>query len=460
MKKIILSMIGLMAATAFAPQASAVPAFARQTGMGCNACHQQHFPVLNSFGRAFKADGFTMVGSQAMLEEEHLSLPATLNAGILLKAQYRMTNGKDKVYTKTGNTNLDGSAADDQLITTNDGKWMVPDEFGLFFGGRLADTGTLKVGTMIEHSMDNLVGFRIPVVVDMGGVKLSAIPFLTDALGPFYGYTESSTGLNRAVRWNEHHADISAHRFIGLATDAASGVTLLAKADMGYVAYTQWANAFPMADQSLSLNLVHVGWTPTFAGWDMVVTAEMVSGESKEAIAAGTTTGDVFAYDPTTGGSTVTPGTVVADAGTFAKTGREYNASGFTVQAHGAFGDMPAGIYATYANAPKTDATGTTVNAYNTATAYDKTAMTVGVDVSVIPHVLSVGGAYRTGQTGKKTVLGNKETDDAISINMNYDIAQNMGIQITHSMYSGSKYDDKVQAAGDTQTSILLETAW
>ena len=45
-----------------------MPAFARQTGMACNACHFQHFPALNQFGRTFKQGGFTMVGGQSMIE--------------------------------------------------------------------------------------------------------------------------------------------------------------------------------------------------------------------------------------------------------------------------------------------------------------------------------------------------------------------------------------------------------
>ena len=62
MNKVILSLAGLLAAIAFAPEAAAVPSFARQTGMACNACHQQHFPVLSKFGQAFKAGGYTMMG--------------------------------------------------------------------------------------------------------------------------------------------------------------------------------------------------------------------------------------------------------------------------------------------------------------------------------------------------------------------------------------------------------------
>jgi len=73
MKKVALSLAGVLAAATFAPEASAVPAFARQTGMACSACHAQHFPILNGFGRAFKAAGFTMMGAQEKIEGDNIS---------------------------------------------------------------------------------------------------------------------------------------------------------------------------------------------------------------------------------------------------------------------------------------------------------------------------------------------------------------------------------------------------
>jgi hypothetical protein len=42
-----------------APAAVAVPSFARQTGMACEACHSV-FPELTHFGRVFKANGYTL----------------------------------------------------------------------------------------------------------------------------------------------------------------------------------------------------------------------------------------------------------------------------------------------------------------------------------------------------------------------------------------------------------------
>src|SRR5712692_1023698 len=41
------------------PEAYAVPSFARQTGMACDACHAGgFFPELNNFGRMFKMNGY------------------------------------------------------------------------------------------------------------------------------------------------------------------------------------------------------------------------------------------------------------------------------------------------------------------------------------------------------------------------------------------------------------------
>src|SRR3974377_2442770 len=53
-------MLALLTASALtAPVAHAVPSFARQTGMACEACHTV-FPELTHFGRMFKARGYTL----------------------------------------------------------------------------------------------------------------------------------------------------------------------------------------------------------------------------------------------------------------------------------------------------------------------------------------------------------------------------------------------------------------
>ena len=120
MKKYIYMLAGVLAALALVQQAAAVPGFARQTGLACSACHYQSFPALNELGRSFKAGGFTMIGMQKKIESsEGLSLPDTLNAGVVAKIRYQQSNGP-----KVDGTN-----------TTNDGQLQFPDEMLLLVGG-------------------------------------------------------------------------------------------------------------------------------------------------------------------------------------------------------------------------------------------------------------------------------------------------------------------------------------
>jgi len=66
-----------------------------------------------------------MMGAQGKIEGEHLSIPDTLNASILIKLRYQKTNGDPK-----------GEVSG---VSTNSGQWQIPDEFSLFFGGRIAE---------------------------------------------------------------------------------------------------------------------------------------------------------------------------------------------------------------------------------------------------------------------------------------------------------------------------------
>jgi hypothetical protein len=51
--------VGVLVVVLSAPEARAVPSFARQTGMACDACHTGGFyPELNNFGRMFKMNGY------------------------------------------------------------------------------------------------------------------------------------------------------------------------------------------------------------------------------------------------------------------------------------------------------------------------------------------------------------------------------------------------------------------
>jgi len=432
MKKIVLSLTGVLAATAFAPEASAIPAFARQTGMACSACHFQHFPVLNGFGQAFKASGFTLMGAQGRVEGEHLSIPDTLNAAVLAKLRYQKSNGTDAPNTVSG-------------TTTNGGQWQIPDELSLFFGGRVADNETLKIGMMMENNLAAagaplISGLRLPIVYEMDAVKLLAIPYATDSLGAGYGFELNSAGAVRGVRWAENRTDISAAQYVGVGATAATGLAFVAHSDMGYINVSRYSPNFTMGPDTgtkMTSNWIRLAYTPTVADWAMNIGLVSLSGSNYVA--------------PTTFGAEMdTKGTIV------------------DFQAQGVVAEREMSVYAQYATAPKSTAGGR-LNYYNQKSNISgRKAATIGVEYSVIPHTLHVGLAYLSANAGKKTDIStDKET--SVTVTAAYDVAQNVALVVNHSMRGGNIYDattgDKagnvaVGGTGKTLTTLMLEGAW
>lgn len=420
MNKIVLSLISVLASVVFAPQASALPAFARQTGMTCFTCHQQHFPVLNSFGRAFKASGYTIMGTQGVIEGEHLSLPNTLNAAILLKARYQKDNGP--------------VSAPGQPNTPSDGMVQFGDELSLFFGGRVAENiGVLFEGNTVASGA-LMAGIKMPFMFDAGNTKLSVIPFSTDALSVQYGYELSSGGVMRANRWAENRRETSAVQYNadqGLNLGGATGVALVAQNDMGFINYTKWspnygmgANGGAFNSYDMGSNYIRVAATPTLGDWAIVAGVGIMGGES-------------LIGDPA----------VPAAAAVLAETKQTFA----DFQAHGVVGANELGVYAQYANAPVAAAGGT--SAYG-AGATARKAFTIGADYSVMPHVLSIGAAYRNAQNGSATNNG----DNAVTLTAVYDLAMNVALHANYSTYSGSAHT----GAGATTNlyTLLLEAAW
>ena len=443
MKKIVLSLAGALAATAFAPEAAAVPAFARQTGMACNACHAQHFPILNAFGRAFKAGGYTMMGSQGKIEGDHLSIPDALNASVVLKLRYQDSDGR-----RTAGTAADAykpasnpdTYADNKRSGAGVGDGQVQwDEFALFFGGRIAE----NVGFMIEGNMlagQLMGGFRMPFVFDVGGAKLSVIPFTTDAMGPQMGYEQSSGGVFRANRWAEHRREISAVQYMSdRAHDggAASGLAFTAAADTGYISLTKWTPNFlvgannPATGQSaeFSSSYVRVAATPTVADWALHIGAGKMSGES-------------YSTDKAAAGIAAN-GLVDTDM-TF-----------FDFQAQGELLGKELGVYLQHAKAPNT-VNGNIYNPRAKSANPDRKATTIGADYSVIPHVLSIGAAYRSADDGG-TAATNGE--DAWTVTGVYDMYQNVALHLNYSHYSGSSITDANLKPTKLMT-MMLEAAW
>lgn len=440
-----------MATTAFMPDASAIPSFSRQTNMTCQSCHAQHVPILNGFGQAFKAAGYPLMGTQGKVEGDRLSIPNTLNASMRIKARYQKSNG-DAADIIRGDS-------------TNSGQWQVPEEFSLFFGGRIAE----NVGFFFEGNTtaSHLIsGFRLPVAYSVNETRLSVIPFMTDILGASYGYEQASTGAVRNVRWAEHRKEVSAQQYVG--TDGAgTGVALVAQNDMGYINFSRWAPAFMArsgAAQVFRSNYLRIAATPTLStdnkgDWAMHIGAQAWGGSN-------------YAPDP----DPSTPSTLLPPSNLVSVDTR---ATAFDFQAFGQVGGKDLGIYVTWAKSPAGSAARPNIlNVGNIGVnpvgpadpslyrVNERKAWTIGTEYSLIQHTLHIGAAYRRANSGgaSNTVLtpaivGDNPTDNAATLTFVYNFSQNAEVHLNHSNYSGTLYDTP-QPRGNRLTTIMLEASW
>jgi len=440
MKKVALSLATVLAAATFAPEASAIPSFARQTGMACSSCHFQKFPVLNAFGRSFKSAGYTMMGAQEKVEGEHLGIPAVLNGSMLLKYRYQSEPKKGGATTAGAGTTAYTAKAD--------GQWQMGDEFALFFGGRIAENDFVKIGFLNENAAGALSGFRMPIVTEVGGIKISAVPFLTDALGAQYGFELSSSGVLRSNRWAEHRREISATQYLadragamgnavpGDNTGAASGHAFVVQNDLFFVNYTIWTSSFApgalggtVPSTNYGQKYIRAAVTPSFAGFDIVAGVGQESGNSASNIA------DAF-------GDGTAPGAVQMES----------KMTFVDFQAHGEVAGMESGFYFQNATAPVCSAGMTCL--HNNGGTKDRKATTVGADITVIPHALTVGAAYRKAESGAATNNG----DDAVTVTAVYDLFQNVALHANYSTYSGSAHT--AATAVKSLTTFMVEAAW
>jgi len=437
MHKIVISLASLLTISLFASEASALPSFARQTGMACNICHQQHFPILNKFGRLFKASGYTLMGAQPKVEGDYLSIPDTLNGSILVKVRYQKNNQADTPdKLTTGSSN-----------GVNDGMLQFGDEFSLFFSGRVAENiGFMFEGNTVAAGDSLMAGAKIPIMFDAGDTRLSVIPFTTDALSVQYGYELSSGGVMRANRWAEHRRETSAIQYNAdqNATDtrntgAATGFAFVAQNDFGYINFTKWSpnhamggNGSSVKSYDMSSRYFRAAATPSLAGWDYVVGIGAMGGES------------LVSDLPSPDG--------LAPVGGVASLW-ETRQTFVDLQAQGVVGEKELAVYAQYAKAPIVSNAAAVGSLYG-AGATERIAATLGADYSVMPNVLSIGAAYRGARNGGSTAT----VDNAITFTAVYDMAMNVALHANYTKYSGSAHEG-ANALNNLYT-LMLEAAW
>ena len=417
MKKIVLSIAAVMAATAFAPEASAVPVFARQTGMACSACHFQSFPALTGFGKSFKTSGYTMMGAQEKIEGEHgLSIPATLNMGVYMQARYQKTNGP-----RVGTVTDPVTEITTSTFNNNDGRIDLPDEFSLFFGGRASE----NIGALTEMAIGGpaagVVGAKFPIMFDVGSVKLGVVPFTVDSLGPQYGFDLFATGATANGRVVENGVGYSANMYLGGNT-AASGASIVVANETFHVSLTPWAQGHlvtnaGLAATKLSGTYVRAAYTPTVADWDLGVGIQNYSGDS------------------------------LAGVDTIVSANKD-SATIIDFQGQGEVAAMPIGIYGSYgwASAPGSGQT----NSYNAdivdpvtkavvfAATQQRSYFGLLADLGVIPNTLNVQFGFARAKTGLTAAKVANESDNSYTLGLRYKLAQNVKAGLAYTKFSGA----------------------
>lgn len=428
MKKIVLSLAGVMAAVAFAPEASAIPAFARQTGMACSACHYQHFPVINGFGRAFKEGGFTMMGAEEKIEGEGLSIPANLNLALVGYMSYAKTNGPANLTGVPGGPAVPTTAT---TKTNNNGSLQIPQQVSLFAGGRVAENIGFEAeiniagpGTTLGTSTGTgLIRFKMPFVFDVAGVKAGVVPFST-GLGVADSMEVLNTGAVAVHAFNQSDMPaISAQQYIGTATPA-NGAALVASNDNFFANVARWGASQGMGSSGgPTSNYVRGAYlTSIIPGFDSAIGFQSWSGTSVQDPAAAT-------------------GVALLTANGAVNT----KAAAIDAQMMGDVAGMPLTLIASFADAPGSANAGS-VNLFNQSNLSRRSA-NFGAELGVIPNVATVQFGLRRAYSGvQDAATGANLTDNAVMLGATYAFALNVRAELTYSRYSGGMYSATAQA--------------
>jgi hypothetical protein len=134
-------LVGLLSSST----ANAVPSFARQTGLACQACHTV-FPELTPFGRTFKLNAYQIDNlPQIQGINPNKEYELLLNQVPAFSLMFQTS------YTRTS------SALPDSTVSgakSQDGQVLFPQQASLFYAGRIAP----NLGAFIQMTYDSAAG--------------------------------------------------------------------------------------------------------------------------------------------------------------------------------------------------------------------------------------------------------------------------------------------------------------
>jgi hypothetical protein len=205
--------------------ARAVPSFARQTGMACEACHTV-FPELNHFGRMFKANGYNIdnlkpVRGITSTKQEMLALSGL--PPISLMVQVSQTN-----LSK----NLPEGA---DLGTSQSGTVAFPQQVSLFYAGKIAP----GVGSFIQLTYGNDSG---TIGIDNTDIRWAGNRVLADDRSLIYGISANNNPTVQDL-WNSTPAFGYPYASSNAAVPSIAGTQIdgaLGQDVAGLSAYVMW----------------------------------------------------------------------------------------------------------------------------------------------------------------------------------------------------------------------------
>ena len=208
-------------------QAQAVPSFARQTGMACEACHTV-WPELTHFGRVFKANGYVLenlkpVRDVTAQKEEILSLSQFPPLSLMVQVAY---------------TQLDKALPDDSTggsSNLQNGNVAFPQQISLFYAGKIAP----HAGAFIQLTYENSEG---KIGIDNADIRIADLKDLPGGQSLIYGLSLNNNPTVQDL-WNS----TPAFGFPYAASNAAPGPSFAAQIDgalgqdvAGLTGYVWW----------------------------------------------------------------------------------------------------------------------------------------------------------------------------------------------------------------------------
>jgi len=446
MKNKVLALVAILISAAFAPAASALPVFSRQTGFSCNQCHFQQFPMLNAFGRSFKNSGFTMIGTEKKVEGSGLSIPETLNLGILT------TFGVENVSNPDSANNPNGVY--DSVNTPAGGG-----ELSIFYGGRINENMGFLAELGLADTSAATSSAKLPIFYQVAdGTRAGVVIMTTADQGAAHSFETLNTGAVAVQRMapmsglysnNAHIRVNSAAQYLNTAT-GAQGASFVVNNDHYFVNVGKYAviSTAGQSTRSGSMGMTYARAAGIFdvAGFDSAVGVQMFRGD------------DAALPDPKTGLPGVDPVTNLP----FIKKATE--ATIVDGQMQGTVGNLPLGVYLSFGLAPAVTDTNFSGNYFNPGGLQTARSTNLAVQVGVVPGVATLMAAVRQAKNGGLDEAGNPATDNAVMVGATYNFTVNVEASLSYTTQSGTAWDTPatgpnagIEPAGKTVTTAMLQ---